>query len=178
MRMNDTHHMYPDANNPGVPIFLIEHPEWVIKRLDGIPETAMDYSFPEVRQHQLAILRELAENYDIDGLELDFVHWAKFFPRHEAPFKIDIMTEFVGKVRSVLDEAARKRGREHLILGVQVPECLHLCHLSGLDPKTWVERSYLIGLWNICCNMGERHNGGKVTGDRKQFQEDMLGIFA
>ena len=143
VRMSDTHHRQPDPQNPSAPQFLIDHPEYVIKRQDGVSETALDYSFPEVRAHRLAILRELAENYDIDGLELDFVRWGKHFAREEAPFKIGIMTEFVGQVRQVLDEAARQRGCDRMILGAQVLRSLYLNHLCGLDPRTWVEKGWL-----------------------------------
>ena len=260
VRMNDTHHRQPDLQNPGVSQFLVDHPEYVIARQDGISETALDYSFPEVREHRLAILRELAENYDIDGIELDFTRWAKCFARHEAPFKIEIMTTFVGQVRQMLDAAARLRGRDRLTLGVQALRSLYLNHLCGLDPKTWVQRGWLdyiiqcdynctdpqipvaefaefckdspctlhvrmgnmmgafwsgkpfmtdrktaynknrsyggmvltaaeargaaanaygfgadgIGLWNLCCNMGDNHKRGKINIPREEFQEDML----
>ena len=143
IRMNDTHGLFPDPQNPGISQFLLDHPEWVIKRLDGIPERAMDYTYPEVRDHILEILRELAVNYNIDGLELDFTRWAKLFPRQEAPFKIDIITEFIGQVREILDDAAVKRGTNHLILGAQVLESLYLCHLSGLDPRAWVQKGWM-----------------------------------
>ena len=113
MRMNDTHHRQPDPTSPGVPQLLLDHHEYAIRRHDGIPETALDYGFPEVRDYRLAILRELAESYDIDGLELDFVRWGKHFAREEAPFKVDIVTEFVGQVRGALDEAARRRGLKY-----------------------------------------------------------------
>ena len=43
----------------------------------------MDYSYPEVRAHRLAIMRELAEQDEIDGLDLDFCRWAKHFPRDQ-----------------------------------------------------------------------------------------------
>ena len=95
-----------------------------------------------MRAHRLAILRELAQDYDIDGVELDFVRWGKCFAREEAPFKIGIMTSFVGEVRGVLDEAARKRGRDRLVLGVQVMRSLYLCHLAGLDPGAWVQQGW------------------------------------
>ena len=75
MRMNDTHGMYPDPDDPQMSRFLIDHPEYVIARRDGIPERALDYSHREVRAHRLAILGELAENYDIDGVELYFTGW-------------------------------------------------------------------------------------------------------
>ena len=261
VRMNDTHGMFADRRDPQMSQFLIDHPEWVIKRQDGIPERALDYSFPQVREHRLAILQELAENYDIDGLELDFTRWAKFFPRHEAPFESGIMTEFVGEVRAILDRVARKRGKERLVLGAQVLESLYLCHLSGIDPRAWVEEGWMdfliqcdfnctnpqipvaefaefcgktgcthhvrmgnmmggtwngkphmsgrevvqykgnpgygglvltpgeargtaanaygfgadgIGLWNICCNLGDRHKAGATGPDRLKFQEDMF----
>jgi uncharacterized lipoprotein YddW (UPF0748 family) len=41
------------------------HPEW----LTGY---TWNFAVPEVRAHKLAILRELAENYDFDGIDLDF----------------------------------------------------------------------------------------------------------
>ena len=260
MRMNDTHQRQPDPNDSGVPQLLLDHPEYAIKRNDGIQETALDYSFSEVRSHRLGILTELAEQYEIDGVELDFTRWAKLFVREEAPFKIAIMTEFVGQVRQALDEAARKRGRDRLVLGVQVPSSLYLSHLCGLDPRTWIERDWLdyliqcdwnctdpqmpvaefaemcrdrrcthhvrmgnmmggrwtgkpyfdqrrtayknargyhgmvltpeeargaaanaygfgsdgIGLWNLCCAMGDSKHDAHAGVDRKQFQEDMI----
>ena len=143
MRMSDTHHRLPDPQSSAVPQLLIDHPEYTIKREDGIHETALDYSFPEVRRYRLAILTELAEEYDIDGVELDFVRWGKHFARNEAPFKTSIMTEFVGQVRHALDKAAKRRGRDRLTLGVQVPASLYLSHLSGLDPRSWVEQDWL-----------------------------------
>ena len=143
VRMSDTHHRQPDPDNPGVPRILLDHPEYAIRRRDGIAETALDYSHEPVRAHRLAILTELAEGYDIDGLELDFVRWGKHFAREEAPFKTAVMTEFVGQVRSALDAAAARRGRDRLTLGVQVPASPCLCLLAGLDPRAWLERDWL-----------------------------------
>ena len=73
MRMNDTHQRQPNPNDPGVPQLLLDHPEYAIRRQDGVQETALDYGFSEVRDYRLAILRELAEDYDVDGLFTDFV---------------------------------------------------------------------------------------------------------
>ena len=262
VRMNDTHHRLPDATSPGVPQLLLDHPEYAIKRQDGIGETALDYSHAEVRQVVLAILQELAEEYDIDGLELDFTRWGKLFARNESLQKIDLMTEFVGDVRRVLDQAAKNRSRDRLTLGVAVPQSLFLSNLCGLDPKRWVENDWLdyiiqcdfncsdlqipvaefaefckparcthlvrmgamnggqwrdkpyfndrklhtkkdigyggmrltcdeargvaasilgfgadgVGLWNMCCNMGERHKAGPIceTMTREQYQQYML----
>lgn len=152
VRMNDTHHRTPDPRNPAVPQLLLDHPEYAIIRQDGLPDTALDYSHAGVREHRFAILRELVEEYDIDGMELDFTRWGKFFSRNEAPFRIDIMNGFVARLRQMLDQVARKRKRKRLVLGVQVLRSLYLNHLCGLDPRAWVadgSLDYLIQCdWN------------------------------
>ncbi len=146
MRMGDTHVVKIDPADAFCPQITIDHPEWVIRRSDtlpdGVEETALDYSFPEVRQHRLAILRELANRKEVDGIELNFIRWGKHFVREEAPQKAPIMTEFVGEVRAILNQAARTQGREHLTLGVRVPSTLTECRDAGLEPQTWVERGW------------------------------------
>jgi hypothetical protein len=151
--MNDTHHPKNEFREQRASRFAIDHPEYVIKQPDGrLNETALDYSFPEVRAQRMAIMRELAEDYDTDGLELDFGRWAKFFPRDQGVEKAPIMTAYMGDIRRMLDQAARKRGRKRLILGARVPETLRTCWLAGLDVETWVRNGwidYLVaGTWN------------------------------
>jgi len=54
----------------------------VIKQPDHrTDETALDYSHEEVREHRLGVMREITGNYEVDGLELNFVRRAKQFPR-------------------------------------------------------------------------------------------------
>ncbi len=153
IRMNDTHHRSLSRSDPLCPMFAIEHPEYVIQQPDGrTNETALDYSHPEVRAHRLAIMREIAEGYDVDGLELNFVRWAKHFSRDKGREKAAIMTDFVGQVRNVLDVAAESRGRKRLTLGVRVPESIHACWLAGVDIEAWVKRGWIdyvvISTWN------------------------------
>ena len=147
MRMGDTHVCQPDPADAFCPQITIDHPEWIIRRSDALPEhieeTALDYSFPEVRAHRLAILRELAHRPEVDGLELNFIRWGKHFVREEAPDKAPIMTEFVNQVIEILAEAASTRGREHLALGARVPSTLEECRDAGLDPRAWVDRGWL-----------------------------------
>jgi len=141
VRMNDTHHRSLDPDNPGCPQFALDHPEFVIKQPDGRDnETALDYSYPEVRAHRLAIMREIAEEYPVDGLELNFVRWAKHFPRDQGKEKAPIMTAYMAEIRATLDAAAKMRGVERLVLGVRVPESVHACWLAGIDIKAWVEQ--------------------------------------
>ena len=144
IRMNDTHHKALDPDDPSCPKFALDNPQFVIKQPDGrTNETALDYSYEEVRTHRLAIMREIVERYDVDGLELDFNRWAKHFPRHQGREKAHIMTDMVRRIREMLDEVSEKRGGERLTLGVHAPETLWACWMAGLDPRTWVNEGWI-----------------------------------
>jgi len=144
IRMGDTHFRRIDPDDPRCSQFLLDHPQYVIRQPDGrTNETALDYSHADVRAYRFGIMRELAEKYDIDGLELNFCRMGKHFPRDKGREKAHIMTAFMGEIRAMLDAASRKRTRDRLTLGVRVPEGIRECWLAGLDPKTWVERGWI-----------------------------------
>ena len=75
------------------------------------------YVHPEIRSHQLAVLEELSNDYDIDGLELDFTAApggsGLSFPLGTGPTNAPLMTELVRSVSSTI----RARGGQ---LGVRV----------------------------------------------------------
>ncbi len=153
IRMNDTHHRSLDPKEPFCSQFAIEHPQYVIQQPDGrTNETALDYSHAEVREHRMAIMREIAEKYEVDGLELNFVRWAKHFPRDKGREKAGIMTEYVGQIHEMLDSAAKKKGRKPLTLGIRVPESIEACWLAGIDIETWIKNGWIdyvvISTWN------------------------------
>lgn len=153
IRMSDTHHTHIGHTHPLCPQFTIDNRQFVIRQPDGrTNETALDYSHAEVRTHRLNIMREIAEEYDVDGLELNFVRWAKHFPRDQGREKAPVMTKYVGEIRTMLDAAAKKRLRGRLTLGVRVPESLAACWLAGIDIETWVKRGWIdyvvISTWN------------------------------
>ena len=153
IRMNDTHHTQIGPTHDLCSRFTFENPQFVINQPDGrTNETALDYAYPEVREHRLAIMREIAVEYDVDGLELNFVRWAKHFPRDQGREKAPIMTDYVGQIREMLDQAAKHRQRERLILGVRVPESMDACWLAGVDVETWVRRGWIdyvvLSTWN------------------------------
>jgi hypothetical protein len=54
--------------------FSKQHPQFRWKRRDGrFYKSQMSFAFPEVRAYKLAILKELIDNYAIDGLFLDWI---------------------------------------------------------------------------------------------------------
>lgn len=114
LRMNDAHHKeYVDpkpGDKPGSSIgmsvtrWYAEHPENRIK--PGSLRSAdlvLNWAEPEVRAQKLAMIRELCANYDLDGLELDFLRFYSYF-RPETPLeqRRASMTAFVKEVRQML----------------------------------------------------------------------------
>ena len=165
IRMSDTHHTHIGPTHPLCPQFTIDNRQFVIKQPDGrTNETALDYSYPEVREHRLNIMKEIVEDYDVDGLELNFVRWAKHFSRDQGREKAHIMTQYVGQIRSMLDKEWQQRQkaagkkpeqtpeRKRLTLGIRVPESIAACWLAGVDVETWVKRGWIdyvvVSTWN------------------------------
>ena len=87
-----------------------------------------------------AILREVAENYDFDGINLDFGRHPPFLPMGQQWEHREALTEFVRRVRLMLQEVARRRGRPYL-LSVRVADTVPGCHFDGLDVESWVQQN-------------------------------------
>lgn len=134
-RLNDGHFVGIRGLDEYKPRFYVEHPEYQLS-----PNGTQNWRFHQVREYKLALITELLENYDLDGIELDFMrHWS-FFNTGETTSneRKAIMTEFVGCVRSVLDQTA-KDGR-HRWLCVRVPIFLSKHDAMGIDLVTWVNQ--------------------------------------
>ena len=64
---------------PGTP--SAEHPEWVCRDQNDIPMPsyrALSPGMPEVRDYLVDVAMEVVNNYDIDGLHLDYVRWNEY----------------------------------------------------------------------------------------------------
>jgi hypothetical protein len=144
IRMNDVHHKeYADAPKGSkvsssiamsLSKFYCAHPEYRI-RPGGTSarDLALNWAVPAVREEKLALLGELCENYDFDGLELDFLRFYSYFRPEEttSESRSAIVTNFVKEVRSLLDRTTRDGKRRRL--GVRVPCYLEALDLLGLD---------------------------------------------
>ncbi|MFA6239623.1 MAG: hypothetical protein WC655_01765 [Candidatus Hydrogenedentales bacterium] len=127
-------------------------------------KNCLDPVHPEVYAHRMEIFTEVANEYDIDGIEFDFRRWYNMI---SDPLKnYPILTRMVADTRKMLDETAKRKGRKRLILGVRVGPMLEgafvkeefpgayygeptnaSCRELGLDVKTWVEQ----GLVDYIC---------------------------
>lgn len=146
MRMNDLH----DVNDPlnfQHSEFWRSHPQFrrdPTHTGDGWSQYALDYAHPEVREHQLAFIRELLERYDPDGIELD---WLRFqYNLKEKNGRCDedahFLDDFVRQVRQVVDEWSKKRGHP-IRLGVRVPSNPEASDARGLKAVHWAQEGWI-----------------------------------
>jgi len=148
-RMNDLHNVDDERayihsefwrNNPQFRRIPYRGERWIDK--------ALDFAHPEVRAHHMALIRELAERYDFDGLELDWMRFGYHFrPGHEASGS-DTITAFTRDVRNLLRQWERKRGHR-ILLGARVPSRPHTAVGLGMDGVRWA-REGLIDMLAPC----------------------------
>jgi len=119
--------------------FYHDHPEYRLgPNLADWNQRVLNWALPEVRDRQFAFIRELCENYDLDGFELDFMRHVSYFRLDETTpaERAGTMTDFVRRVRELLDRTARP-GR-HRWLCVRVPAHLAPHEGLGLDLPAFV----------------------------------------
>ncbi len=143
MRMNDLHNT-DDPNAYTHSSFWREHPEY--RRVPGSQrpygDQALDYAIKEVRDYQMAAVRELLERYDPDGLELDWMRSPYHFkPGHERQ-GIQVSLEFIRQIRKLADEWALRRGHP-IKLAARVPAVPEAARGLGLDGIAWARAGLL-----------------------------------
>ncbi len=170
-RMNDGHHTYRILEFDRYQTqFYRENPQLRLKsKRDAQVSPTYDWNKPEIAAQNLAFLREVAENYDIDGIDLDYTRIAPYFNIEEVDQGREIMNQHVRDVRTMLDEVGEKKGK-HLGLSAQLysrdsvwkakgleltpeagredvhesPEDDIHCHFAeGLDIGSWIQEGLL-----------------------------------
>lgn len=139
MRMNDAHstrdlgHYYHSSFWRNHPQYW-RHPE----SRDGTISRALDYAEPEVRAHQMALVRELLERYDPEGLELDWMRFPYHFRPGQEATGVPVLTQFVQEVRGLTRQWGQSRGHP-VRLGVRVPTHPDAARGLGLDAVAWAQ---------------------------------------
>ena len=114
------------------------------------PYQHFNFAIQEVRDYKLAIIREVAENYDFDGIEIDWRCGYGSLPFYHKWENRNHLTAFMRSVREMLQEVAEQRGRPYL-LAARVPENIEGCHYDGIDLEGWVEEN-LVDILALGCN--------------------------
>ena len=159
LRVNDTHDSLPEGSMglvDGLAPFKRDHPECLMGEPpdpeDPVKErwTAVDFSYPAVREHVFSLIQEVCQGYDVDGVELDFLRSPSFFPSTENGLAvedehIDAMTDLVRRVSAMAGEVSRQRGRP-LLLAARTPFSVEDSRFVGLDLEKWLQED-LIDIW-------------------------------
>ncbi|MHB9071613.1 MAG: glycoside hydrolase family 10 protein [Sedimentisphaerales bacterium] len=151
-RMNDCHHKSQPLGSfsQDQGIYLISefwktHQDcrlWEVTDAKSYYNATMDYSFADVRNNRINAVMELASNYDVDGIELDFCRNPYTFPPSQAWSKRGILTDFIKKIRTGLNSIARARGREMGLI-IRVPVMREKLINAGMDIEKWVKAKYM-----------------------------------
>lgn len=178
-RMNDLHFADTASGNRATfPDFWFEHPEyWTHDTTQGWHSgQAFDFSYPEVRQHKLNIIKEQLERYDmIDGYELDFMRFIVLFKTGEGREKAPLITEMVREIKHTIDSLSAVRGHK-ILLAVRVPVTVEGALDKGLDVKQWADEG-LIDFVTIGVHW-RGDTGIPVEKFRKEFGHNEIPLYA
>ena len=101
-----------------------------------------DFSWKVIRNMTFQVLEEMASNYDLDGLELDFWRHPPYFKTYAwgepvTREETESITRLMRRVRRMADARGRERGRP-LLIAVRVMDSPELSQDMGLDLVTWL----------------------------------------
>ena len=148
MRMNDTHDASHQPNDPHFlfPKLKEAHPEYLLGTRENQPKygtwSAVNYARPEIRELAFRYIEEVCENYDVDGIELDFFRHPQLFKgvangALATQKELEMLTEFMRRVRKMAETTGTKRAKPVLI-AVKVPDSVDFCRAIGIDLERWL----------------------------------------
>ena len=161
MRMNDIHDSFTSWL---LPQWKRDHPDYCFGKSEDWGKydqsdprawwSFQNYEIPEVRERIYRIIEDVAQRYDIDGIELDWSRHPIFFApamdrKPAEPKHVAIMNDFVRRIRKMTDRVGRERGRP-LLVACHVPNGVDAALQIGLDVETWLENGLVdivIGGW-------------------------------
>ena len=119
------------------------HPQWLMEVWDG--NMLWNYAEEGVHEYRRRCFRELAENYDLDGIDMDFCRSVPVLPLNRQWELRDRLTQFVRSVRLMLLDIERERGRP-LLLAARVPDHVDGAKRDGFDLERWA-REHLVDIF-------------------------------
>lgn len=141
VRMNDTHGATsPEGSYFNCPLF--RDPAMRVNKHATDPRDpsaprreGLDYRRPEVREYVLEVIREPVEEYDFDGLELDWMRDPICVAPPASRRDVETITGFFRAVRRIVDGRSRALGRPYPV-SLRAPGSLELLLDIGIDVGT------------------------------------------
>ena len=143
-RMNDTHDSPQGWNSRDqYSQFKRAHPELLLgDSVHPAFATGYDFSYAESRDNKFNVIEEVVRQYDIDGIELDFLRHPAFFKPDDAWNNRHLITGLIRRIRHLLDEVQASRGTA-IRLAARVPSSLAIASKLGFDVPAWIEEGLL-----------------------------------
>ncbi|MCK5802062.1 MAG: family 10 glycosylhydrolase, partial [Lentisphaeria bacterium] len=149
MRMNDTHDAgwKPGTGHRLFPKLKEEHPEYLVGSYAKKPPfatwTSVNYARPEIRELCYKFLEEVCQNYDVDGVEMDFFRHLCYFKSvaeggHASTAELDMMTDLVRRIRQMTEREGIRRGKP-ILVAIRVPDSVEYAKGLGLDFERWLK---------------------------------------
>ena len=176
-RMNDMHESWTGSWYAAHvhPRFKKEHPECLM----GTPEdkplcggwSAVDYGHKIVRDLAYRMIEEVCENYDIDGLMLDFMRNPVLFRatsmnRPVGRKEVGLMTDLVRRISRMADRVGMRRGRP-IPIAIRVPDSVGYAMDVGLDIVRWMKEGlvdilvascyFRLNPWELSVELGHKY---------------------
>ena len=116
--------------------------------------SAFDFGQQGVRDLTLDIFTEICTNYDVDGIELDFLRHPFFFRSHAfggtaTKADLELMTQLVRDIRTMTEQVGLEREKPFLV-SVRVPDSIGYAEDIGLDVTQWLEED-LFDMMTVSC---------------------------
>lgn len=159
IRANDCHDMHFKGFIGNI---KKQHPDWLVGSNEKRPLrgewTAYDFGHPEVRKLFVNVVTEIMENYDIDGMEIDFCRMTLYFKsvawnKPVTQEEINGMTDAIRQIRANAERIGRSR-KHPIIMLFHLPDNPGVCREMGLDMETWMKE----GLFDILAAGSDRGN--------------------
>ena len=142
-RFNDTHDYWdnPVEPCPFYPRFKREHPEFIMGSSEQPPPYAYwssyDFSHQEIRDKFVALVAEVAEKYELDGIFIDLYRWLGIFKSVAwggiaSVKETEMLSDMFRRIRAATEAAGRRHGRP-ILLAIRCADSLAYCKAVGFD---------------------------------------------
>ena len=178
-RMNDNH---DSAHKVDKPYFLWtkfkeNNPQYLFGKVgEGFLGygwwSSVDFNHQAVRDLCVQFFKEICDNYDVDGVEMDFFRHPEIFGTVAkggiaTDEQLDMLTDMVRQIRKVTEEAGMKKGNPILLI-TRVPTSPEYAKRMGIDYNRWIDEGlvdivigscyYQQNFWAEFAKLGEGKN--------------------
>jgi hypothetical protein len=116
----------------------------------------VDFGHDKVREFVGQIIEEVCRNYDVDGVQLDFLRFPILFRstannEPTTPAERESLTAMMRQIRQITEQVGMERGHP-LLVSVRTPDSMDFCRtVIGVELEQWLKE----GLVDLLCIGGD-----------------------